>query len=100
MPERVSSSRFVGRHAELTRLETIWKTVCADESAATVLVSGEAGVGKTRLVTELESRLGQPSLVLWGSCIEVVDRSLPFGPIVQALRSLHRDLDPATFEAV
>jgi DNA-binding CsgD family transcriptional regulator len=100
MPERVSSPRFVGRHAELTRLETMWKTVVADEAAATVLISGEAGVGKTRLVAELQSRLGQPSLVLTGSCIEVVDRALPFGPIVQALRSLHRDLDPVTFDAV
>ena len=100
MPGRVSSPRFVGRHAELTRLETLWKTVVADEVAATVLLSGEAGVGKTRLVAELERRLDEPSLVISGSCIEVVDRALPFGPIVQALRSLHRALDDVTFEAV
>jgi DNA-binding CsgD family transcriptional regulator len=100
MPGRVSSPRFVGRHAELTRLETLWKTVVTDEVAATVLVSGEAGVGKTRLVSELEGRLGEPSIVISGSAIEVVDRALPFGPIVQALRSLHRTLDETTFEAV
>jgi DNA-binding CsgD family transcriptional regulator len=100
MPGRVSSPRFVGRHAELTRLETLWKTVIADEMAATVLVSGEAGVGKTRLVAELEGRLEEPSLVITGSCIEVVDRALPFGPIVQALRALHRSLDETTLDAV
>src|SRR4026209_2477134 len=100
MPGRVSSPRFVGRHAELTRLETLWKTVVADEAAAPVRLSGEAGVGKTRLVAELERRLGEPSLVISGSCIEVLDRALPFGPIVQALRSLHRALDDVTFEAV
>jgi DNA-binding CsgD family transcriptional regulator/tetratricopeptide (TPR) repeat protein len=100
VPGRVSSPRFVGRQAELTRLETIWKTAVADEVAATVLVSGEAGVGKTRLVAELAERLGEPSLVLTGSCIEVVDRALPFGPIVQALRALHRGLDAPTLDAV
>jgi hypothetical protein len=47
MPGRVSSPRFVGRHAELTRLETLWKTAVADEMAATVLVSGD-GWGSRR----------------------------------------------------
>jgi DNA-binding CsgD family transcriptional regulator len=100
MPARVSSPRFVGRRAELTRLETLWKTVVADEKAATVLVSGEAGVGKTRLVSELVARLERPALVLTGSCIEVVDRAMPFGPLVQALRTLHRTLDEPTLDAV
>jgi DNA-binding CsgD family transcriptional regulator len=100
MPARVSSPRFVGRRAELTRLETVWKQVVADEVGATVLVSGEAGVGKTRLVSELVSRLETPALVLSGSCIEVVDRAMPFGPLVQALRTLHRTLDEPTLDAV
>ena len=66
VPSRVSSSRFVGRRAELTRLEESWKAAVADERAATVLLAGEAGVGKSRLVAELVARIPEPSLVLVG----------------------------------
>ena len=97
---RVSSTKFVGRRRELARLEETWRAAADDEAAATVLVGGEAGVGKSRLVAELVERLSEPSLVLTGQCIELVDRALPFGPIVQALRELHRVLDEATFDAV
>ena len=100
VPARLESSRFVGRRAELERLESIWKAAVNDEKAATVLVAGEAGVGKTRLVNELIARIGEPALVLTGHCVELVDRALPFGPIVQVLRALHRQVDPATLDAV
>ncbi len=100
VPARVSSSRFVGRRAELTRLEECWKAAVADERAATVLVAGEAGVGKSRLVAELIARIPEPSLVLVGQCFDLVDRALPFGPIVQVLRTLHRTLDDAALDAV
>ncbi len=100
VPARVSSSRFVGRRAEIARLEEIWKSAVADERAATVLVAGEAGVGKSRLVTELVGRVSEPGLVLVGQCLDLVDRAFPFGPIVQVLRTLHRTLDAATLDAV
>jgi DNA-binding CsgD family transcriptional regulator/tetratricopeptide (TPR) repeat protein len=100
VPTRASSSRFVGRRAELTRLEASWKAAVVDERAATVLLSGEAGVGKSRLVAELVARIPEPSLVLVGQCFDLVDRAMPFGPIVQVMRTLHRTLDDATLEAV
>jgi DNA-binding CsgD family transcriptional regulator len=100
VPARVSSSRFVGRRAELMRLEEIWKTAVADERATTVLVAGEAGVGKSRLVNELAARVPEPALVLVGQCFDLVDRAFPFGPIVQVLRALHRTLDEAMLDAV
>jgi hypothetical protein len=39
VPARVSSSRFVGRRAELTRLEETWKAAVAEEQAGVVLIS-------------------------------------------------------------
>ena len=44
------------------------------------------------------SRNRRSSLV--GQCFDLVDRALPFGPIVQVLRTLHRTLDDATLDAV
>jgi DNA-binding CsgD family transcriptional regulator len=97
---RVSSSDFVGRRAELAALEEAWKTSVNDQCAGVVLVAGEAGVGKSRLVAELASRLTEPSLVLVGQCFNLADRALPFGPIVQVLRNLHRNLDHATLDSI
>jgi len=100
VPARVSSSHFVGRRTELAALEETWKASVNDERAGVVLVAGEAGVGKSRLVGELGRRLTEPSLVLVGQCFNLADRALPFGPIVQVLRDLHRNLDHATLDAI
>src|SRR5258708_32487836 len=56
VPTRVSSSRFVGRRAELMRLEEIWKAAVADERATTVLVAGEAGGGKSDRKSGVEGK--------------------------------------------
>jgi DNA-binding CsgD family transcriptional regulator len=100
VPNRVSSSNFVGRRAELAALEEKWKTSVNDQGAGVVLIAGEAGIGKSRLVAELAARLSEPSLVLVGQCFDLADRALPFGPIVQVLRTLHRNLDHATLDAI
>ena len=58
-------------------------------------------MGKTRLVAELGAHVeAGGGLVAVGTCLELVDRAMPFGPVVQALRDLHRRLDPATQTAV
>src|SRR5256885_15617071 len=52
-----------------------------------VLISGDAGVGKTRLVTELSARAaGRGFTVLSGRCAELGD-SVPYLPLADALRS-------------
>jgi len=54
---------------------------------------GEAGVGKTRLVTELTARcIADGTQVLAGGCVPVGDGALPYAPIVEALRALLADL--------
>jgi DNA-binding CsgD family transcriptional regulator/tetratricopeptide (TPR) repeat protein len=52
---------------------------------AVVLLSGEAGIGKTRLVNEVEAGAG---LVLHGECVEFGGEELAFAPVVAALRDL------------
>jgi tetratricopeptide (TPR) repeat protein len=58
---------------------------------AVVLIGGEAGVGKTRLVGELAG-LGSAAgfCVLAGQCIELGAEGLPLAPLVDALRALAR----------
>jgi hypothetical protein len=81
---------FVGRGAELSSLVAGLESATASEPAV-VLVGGEAGVGKTRLVEEAATRARRArARVLTGSCIEVGGEGLPLGPVVDALRSLMR----------
>ncbi|HXD59126.1 MAG TPA: AAA family ATPase, partial [Thermoleophilaceae bacterium] len=58
-------------------------------------MSGEAGVGKTRLVEETAARAREKEVrVLIGSCVELGGEGLPFSPLVDALRSLIRVTPP------
>jgi DNA-binding NarL/FixJ family response regulator len=78
---------MVGRASELARLLSLLDSVAAGE-AAVALVSGDAGVGKTRLVTELTGRARERGfIVLAGRCAELGD-SVPYLPLADALRSV------------
>src|SRR5207253_2543452 len=60
--------------------------------AAGFLISGEAGVGKTRLVQECVERvLAEGGQVLAGSSFRISSGGLPYGPILDALRRLLRE---------
>ena len=88
MPTRVSSPQFIGRAAELATLEAALARA-ADGRSAAVLVAGDAGIGKSRLVAEFEQRArARDAMVLVGGCVELADGELPYGPIVAALRPL------------
>jgi DNA-binding CsgD family transcriptional regulator/tetratricopeptide (TPR) repeat protein len=94
----VATSRFVGREAELGRLEAAFRSVDGGEPAA-VCLGGEAGVGKTRLVSRFRDRVRERGgTVLLGGCVELGEASLPYAPVVEALRGLGRGLDPATLD--
>jgi DNA-binding NarL/FixJ family response regulator len=95
---QVSSARFIGRAAELARLEEALQAVVVDR-AAVVLVGGEAGIGKTRLVREFAPRAQQQGAqVLAGGCIPLSGGGLPYGPIVEALRGPTHDPAPAALQ--
>ena len=87
-------SRLVGREEELEFLQQCWQGVEAGQGGW-VLISGEAGVGKTRLVEEVAHRLRwQGVRVLWGRCYEF-ERVLPYQPVAEALRAILPTLTPA-----
>jgi DNA-binding CsgD family transcriptional regulator len=76
---------MVGRDDELGRLLTLLDDAEAGRSVV-ALVSGDAGVGKTRLISEV-TRLaaGRGFTVLSGQCAELGD-SVPYLPLADALR--------------
>lgn len=94
---------FVGREAELARLAqflaSAWgRTRAAAPSAPprALLIHGEAGVGKTRLLEEFAARGGLRAArrVALGRCHEET-RDLPFAPLVEALGGLVPDFRAA-----
>jgi DNA-binding CsgD family transcriptional regulator/tetratricopeptide (TPR) repeat protein len=96
MGGRVASPTFVGRIEELELLEATRRRA-ADADPAVVLVGGEAGVGKTRLIAELAARgITDGNRVLTGGCMPVGDGALPYAPIVEILRSLLSQIGAGT----
>jgi DNA-binding SARP family transcriptional activator/predicted ATPase len=78
--------RLVGRERELVLLQDAWQQARNGESEI-VLVSGEVGVGKTRLVAEFADGLRwQGVRVLSGRCYEF-ERVLPYQPFAEALHA-------------
>jgi ATP/maltotriose-dependent transcriptional regulator MalT len=92
MHARVTSSHFVGRTAELTELEQALREA-ASQRPPLVLIGGDSGVGKTRLVAEFVER--NDVFVLRGEAVEQGEGELPYAPIVGALRPLVRARHPA-----
>ncbi|WP_169809329.1 ATP-binding protein [Actinomadura chibensis] len=77
---------FAGRAAELDALRAAHARSCAGEPAA-VLVGGEAGAGKTRLITEF----ARDRRALTGCCLDLGAASLPYAPFSAILRRAGRD---------
>ncbi|MFI6418547.1 AAA family ATPase [Streptomyces sp. NPDC050842] len=89
---RSVSPVFVGRAGELTALTEALSRATAGEPQA-LLVGGEAGVGKTRLIEEfLDTACDRGAVVAVGGCVELGADGLPFAPFATALRSLRRKL--------
>jgi class 3 adenylate cyclase/tetratricopeptide (TPR) repeat protein len=85
-------SPLVGRERELQRLDELWERARQGKGGF-LLLSGEAGIGKSRLIQELRHRAGQaPSLRLRCQCWPQSSGSA-FQPIIELLQYLfHEEL--------
>jgi DNA-binding CsgD family transcriptional regulator len=84
----ISSQAIVGRDAELRRLDDALN-VAANGEPRIVALAGEAGVGKTRLAAELETRARERGFtVLHGECVEFGGEEFAYAPFVAALRDV------------
>jgi DNA-binding CsgD family transcriptional regulator len=85
---------IVGREDELARLERTLDGLVERPGPRLIEISGEAGIGKTRLLDELCERAeAREHLVLRGVAAEF-ERGVPFAPVVDALDSYLATLDP------
>jgi DNA-binding CsgD family transcriptional regulator/tetratricopeptide (TPR) repeat protein len=94
---QASTSPLVGRTEQLAVLREAASYAARGEPAV-VLVQGEAGIGKTRLVGELLTRLPAGWTVARGACSEAAGRTLPFAPWIEVLRDLDGRVDPDVLE--
>ncbi len=87
---RPRTASLVGRDAELGRLlEAV--TTARQGHLSVVLVEGEAGIGKSRLVADAIDTARVPGdLLMTGHGIPLIGDELPFGVITDALRDLVR----------
>ena len=97
-PLRLTSTfPFVGRSAELERLRTLMPSA-EGEGSRVVLLGGEPGSGKSRLVREFAAEAADDgALVLYGACDAEV--RTPYGPFVEALDQLARATEPDELRA-
>ncbi|MEV3858006.1 AAA family ATPase [Streptomyces sp. NPDC050095] len=92
---RSVSPVFVGRADELGILNAALAGA-ADGEPQALLLGGEAGVGKTRLVEEFaKEACRQGAVVVTGGCVEIGADGLPFAAFSTALRALRRTLPEA-----
>ncbi|MFC6087047.1 helix-turn-helix transcriptional regulator [Sphaerisporangium aureirubrum] len=90
MTWRQAGGALIGRAEEFERLVAVLTGAAEGEPGAAV-VGGDAGIGKTRLVTELVERARASGFaVLTGQCAELGD-TLPYLPLADALRGAARD---------
>jgi DNA-binding CsgD family transcriptional regulator len=97
MVRRVTPT-LVGRTEELAVLERAFERL-PEAGPAAVLVAGEAGVGKSRVVEEAVARFAtQGAGVLSGSCVQLVGEAIAFAPLAGALRELVHVTDADTLD--
>jgi class 3 adenylate cyclase len=85
---------FVGRDRELASLRSLWDESGNTSVLHTALVTGEAGAGKSRLVSEfVRAVASEDQVVLYGRCDE--DAGYPFQPVAEWLRHYLAHASPA-----
>jgi DNA-binding CsgD family transcriptional regulator/tetratricopeptide (TPR) repeat protein len=100
MPAPSLSPAFVGRDADVEALAAAF-AASAGGAPRFVVVRGEAGIGKTRLVREAtEGAAEAGAIVLVGECLDIGSAGLPYLPLASALRGLARQLSPERLERV
>ena len=74
---------FVGRQGEINKLCDIFNDI-EKKDISTIFISGEAGIGKTRLIEEFEEQIREDVYILKGKCLN--ESMEPLLPVREAFR--------------
>jgi DNA-binding CsgD family transcriptional regulator len=76
---------LIGRENDLERLVRLM-TLSQGGKGQIALISGEAGVGKSRLIREVKARIPNGTVILEGSCLQT-ESVLPYAPLLDLFRN-------------
>ena len=94
MAGTLSSPILIGRDTAMTPLIAALERSTAGEPRV-VLIGGDAGLGKTRLVTEFGARAeADGGRMIVGACLDLRGDGIPYGPFLDALRALGTMIGP------
>ena len=95
----VDRGAMVGRASELAPCRRPRRG--GGRTRSTVIIGGEAGIGKSRLVASLADNAREGgAYVLGGACLPAGSGAIPYAPFVEALRGLTRSVEPARLAAL
>ncbi len=86
LSSRTTTATLVGRADELATARALWDR-CAAGEPALLAVTGEPGIGKTRLVAELERAIAADGAATARTRAYETTAVMPWGPVVDWLRS-------------
>ena len=90
---RVRGEAFVGRRDEVTHLASVGAEVAGSGRGQMVVIAGDAGVGKSRLVQEFSDRVSRDGwTTAAGGCVDVAAGALTYAALIEILRHLDRHL--------
>ncbi len=81
------STQMIGRDAELQALMASFDDA-ADSKPQAVIIGGEAGLGKTRLLDEFLAGISSRARIITGQCVDLGQLAPPYAPLTGVLRSL------------
>ena len=91
----VASPTLIGRDAQFALLTDLLVQVGNGQGRG-ALISGEAGIGKSRLVAEVTDIAGERgACILRGHCFDH-DRALPYAPLIDMLRTFCAGCPPTS----
>ncbi len=79
-------SPLVGREAEQAALRRVLDETVSERACRVATVVGDAGVGKSRLVNEVVTRVGDGTQVLWGRCLPYGE-GITFWPVAEVVKA-------------
>jgi predicted ATPase/class 3 adenylate cyclase len=88
--QRRFETQFVGRKPQRAMIETIFGSLASTRTCHLLTVLGEAGVGKSRLVSEVAGALSSEIIVAHGRCLPYGE-GVTYWPLADIVREITRD---------